>query len=416
MLALALATTPVGVHAQQSGAARDQWTRPWSAWNDEWRQLDAYGSRIPPAERVERQKRALAELEKLAPQAPTPFDRQLAEHYLANGYFLAGTLARYRLMQPREAESLLANAARYGSLYGAVGLADVRRFELGNPVAAADALGMVVPAMKKSEAVQRQEPKIAAWIERWIGHERRYLQSGRRFAGALVEADVEAAPFILLPGLGGDSITGSLATMPPGALTLLTQAHQLATVTDYAELVRLLDRHDPAGFLSAAFFGRLVSIAGLIGPEEAKAAAQGLGPGPRPSFLPVAAGGPAPAIALAERYFSSRDVRYAIRPEDPQMQTPEGTWRLFLASLRAGDRAAALACFAPRMSETMGPLLEKMSARELREMADSFTGFSLMERTDPFQEFGVTRNVKGVGRASVGSFLRTGKSWKIESI
>ena len=63
------------------------------------------------------------------------------------------------------------------------------------------------------------------------------------------------------------------------------------------------------------------------------------------------------------------------QPIDPRLASPEMTWNLLIASLKAGDIDTAMLCLTPNMQSRFRPLFTGMTKEALREMAESFTGF-----------------------------------------
>jgi hypothetical protein len=95
-----------------------------------------------------------------------------------------------------------------------------------------------------------------------------------------------------------------------------------------------------------------------------------------------------------------------------QLADPAATWRTFLAALRAADLPAAWRCVTPGLRNKFEPAFSQMSPAELRAMADSFTGFELTGKFEPYREALVTAK----GRASFIYFVNTGSEWRIQEM
>lgn len=70
-------------------------------------------------------------------------------------------------------------------------------------------------------------------------------------------------------------------------------------------------------------------------------------------------------------------VKVSGAPPNPALATPQKTWEHYLASLRKGDRAAAVACLISTARDKFKPVLEQMTTQQLHDMADAVQSFAL---------------------------------------
>jgi hypothetical protein len=62
---------------------------------------------------------------------------------------------------------------------------------------------------------------------------------------------------------------------------------------------------------------------------------------------------------------------------DPELATPEKTWNHYLASLRQGDRRAAIDCLTSTARDKFRPVLQQFTPEQMRGMADAVQSFTL---------------------------------------
>lgn len=112
--------------------------------------------------------------------------------------------------------------------------------------------------------------------------------------------------------------------------------------------------------------------------------------------------------ARLEQFIVGRDTA-----PDSRLASPERTWKFLLASLRKGDKEGALLCLTVDTRETFEAMFLGMSAEQLREMADSFTGFQPLEKwSDTYQEVAITRG----DRATIAQFVLLHGNWKLNQL
>jgi hypothetical protein len=234
-----------------------------------------------------------------------------------------------------------------------------------------------------------QEAMMAAGIKQWLEHEIAYLERGKRFSGAISRADMGAAQLWLM--LGAMQATQdsppdprSLSRLPPSQLQI-GRALPLVLELEPREMLGFFDKHDPAGYLTAALL----------------AAASARNPSPY-------------VKAAAETFFRERGIQGgpSARP-DPRYASPEKTWAHFLAAAKKGDSVAMLDCLMPELQGRFQELFKRMGREELRTMAESFVAFSV---TTAYGEFREAMVVRQQGNKKIGgavTFVNDGGAWKI---
>lgn len=98
-------------------------------------------------------------------------------------------------------------------------------------------------------------------------------------------------------------------------------------------------------------------------------------------------------------------------------KTPESTWEYFIASLRAGDKAAVRACLAGPELVNFSPVLDKLDAHMMRGFADSFEQLRLKEDYGELRSYEAA--MKGQRDPRVGhqvDFEKTPQGWRITSV
>ena len=191
---------------------------------------------------------------------------------------------------------------------------------------------------------------------------------------------------------------------PASAFVLMQNLPFVSYLPDAAAILAFLERHDPAGFATACYFG-LIELVERRGAKEVGYIAPGMGP----------AAGKDPLREAKARFVRERriDLGEVAKPPDKRMSSPQATWELFIASLRKADLETAMACLTPRMQTRFKPLFSGMNPAQLRESADSFKGFQLSAAYGEFQEALVVRSN---GKAGSVTFVNAGGAWKIEEM
>jgi len=101
-------------------------------------------------------------------------------------------------------------------------------------------------------------------------------------------------------------------------------------------------------------------------------------------------------------------------PRDPRLLSPERTWQTYLAAMRKGDRALALACLTSSALTKSGPDIESLPLEKLREIVEVYTGLEMKGDVGPFR---AARASRTNGRLKWIFFERTGDgAWKIAAI
>jgi hypothetical protein len=230
---------------------------------------------------------------------------------------------------------------------------------------------------------------LAAGMKEWLEHEIAYLERGKRFSGTISRADMGSAQLWLM--LGAMQVPGesppdarSLSQLPPSQLQL-GRALPLALELEPREMLAFFDKHDPAGYLTAA----------LLAAASARS--------------------PSPYVkAAAETFFRERGIQGgpSARP-DPRYASPEKTWALFLAAAKKGDAAAVLDCLTPELQGRFQDLFKRMPRQDLRAMAESFVAFSVTSAYGEFREAMVVRQQGDTKLGGSVTFVNDGGAWKI---
>ena len=333
-------------------------------------------------------KRYAAELRALLARYETRLPPGMAQRdYLELGGFL-----RFGLRDPDAAIAAFEGARRLDPDrtvdLAALFIADTQRFDKKDANAAAASYRAVLERLHATP-VGAPDPRLAAALRRWLGHELAYVEHGRRFSGALGSADLELAQLWLMIASMQQPLRApfddrTLDALSPSQFQI---ARALPTLFELPppQMLAFFAKHDPAGYLTASLL--------------AAATARDASP-----FLKTA----------AETFFRDRGIRRS--SADPRYGSPEKTWSAFLAAAKNGNAAAMLDCFTPEMQEKLGPLFRGMSREELRAVAASFVGFALGESYGEFREATVVRrqNERRVG--GMMTFVNEGGSWKIASM
>src|SRR5262249_7303034 len=112
----------------------------------------------------------------------------------------------------------------------------------------------------------------------------------------------------------------------------------------------------------------------------------------------------------------AKEHRITFPSPDTRMATPEKTWQLFIASLRASDPKAALGCFTSNMRSKLEMLFSKMTTEDMRRMAESFTAFSMQEGDGDMREAVLVRTIGERKNAGFAYFVRQSGEWRIDSM
>lgn len=300
---------------------------------------------------------------------------------------------RFTLRQPDEALALyaVASARRPANSLdiAALGAADTLRFDKRDT---RKAIEQYRRAAASVAAPNPREARMLAGFKRWMEVEIAYLESGRRFSGAIGGDDMQTAFLWLAYAAERDAINpppdaAALSRLPPSQLQI---GRALPAVIELSpgEMLPFFEKHDPAGYVTATV------LAFALAKE------------------------PSPYVkAAAETFFRTRGIQTPFTAAaDPRFGTPEKTWNAFVAGAKKGDAAAVLACFSEDMRAQLEPLFKRMSAQELREMGASFVGFALQDSGARTAEAMIVRQHKDRRQAGSVAFVRDGAGWKISGM
>jgi hypothetical protein len=318
--------------------------------------------------------------------------QELAREYAA----LAGFL-RFVLRRPDEAIAAyqamakLQGPAPVGIDLASIGIADIERFDKRSPRKALEQYRSMLASLGGDAARAGPARSLVPGLRRWLEHEVAYLESGKPFSGVIGRDDFAAAEVLLILGAMQPEVDPSpgLDALPPSQLHVASVWMQVPRLPP-RDTVRLLSRHDPAGYLSA------VLLAAAAYRQQVVSGA--------PDMRPA-----------ADEFFRARGIRSALAP-NPRFATPEKTWAVFLESAKKGDAEGMLACFTADMRDKLRALFTGMSREQLREMADSFVGFSLKPEAGGYREAIVVRRSGERKSAGFAYFVNDGGEWKIQSM
>ncbi len=108
-----------------------------------------------------------------------------------------------------------------------------------------------------------------------------------------------------------------------------------------------------------------------------------------------AGNGPDPILKQCESLLSQLST--TVPGNDSRFATPEKTWAFYLQSLRAGDRKGAKSCLTGTAFDHFAPLLERLSAEQMKKMADSVAYFKMNGGFDTFRTAVMARDNKSGG-------------------
>lgn len=333
-------------------------------------------------------KRYAAELRPLLARFEPRLPRERAERE----YFELGALLRFRAGRPDEARAAFEAARRLRSPdnvdLAVIAIADIERFDKRDARKAAEAYRAALQSAEKIDTGVGNAELVLP-LKQWLRHEIAYVESGRRFSGAIARNDMAAAQLWLMLGSMQEPLAPPLDEQRLRGLA--PSQYQIARVfpalLDFppGEMLAFFARHDPAGYLTAGILG----------------AATYRGQG-------------SPFVkAAADKFFRERGIRALSAVADPRYATPEKTWSAFLTAAKGGNPAAMLDCLTPQMQGKFKPLFAKMSRDELRAMAQSFVAFALQESHGAFRDAMVVRQQQDRRMAGMITFVDDGGSWKI---
>lgn len=98
---------------------------------------------------------------------------------------------------------------------------------------------------------------------------------------------------------------------------------------------------------------------------------------------------------------------------DPQFASPEKTWERYLATLRRGDRQAALECLTSHARDKFAPLIKGAPKQELQEMGNAIKHLRVTSR---FGDFVEATAVTHDGHAGIITFENRDGEWKISEM
>jgi hypothetical protein len=352
-------------------------------------------------------------------------ERESRTAELMSLYYQVAGFVRFTRHEPHEALAIYAEAATLESEWvrqlGVLDLliADLVQHDLADTDTAIAHYRRALDAMTRPSPPEkrRDESPLTPLREAcaaWVSHEIQYVETGVPFRGSVARQDAAPAVCIgtagmlvgephldelLRDGTPAKDVSDALDALPPSHLLLEAALPWLATMPR-DRMLAFLARQDPGRYWTARLIGTAL-LHGLGLPSEAERSGVGR------AFAPFAAAAP--------EFTRATGVTFALDP-DERLSSPERTWQHFLDSLRRGDSEGALACHTTRMHPMLRALFSRMSPGDMREMADTFTGFVATKTFGEYAEYAVTRDVNGERRLALAYFVNTGGEWKIDSM
>ena len=369
---------------------------------------------------------------------------------IRNGYMGLAGYVRFVQKQPERAIGLYQKAGAMGAARAGeksildVGgidilLGDVYQFDLRNPAKALEhyelALGQVNKTQTEGSDIEKSffgRQKI------WLQHEIAYLRTGRTFAGTVARDDafgVIGFAFLLGasdPGLSGpdtralykdpawqtdrskvdrEKLREKIEQLPSSRVTLLTTIIALSLLPTEASILRYLKKHDPSGYLSACILSAVPYVDQVLkdqGDKDTADQMRAILPG---LFIGGSQRGNAFRLASA-RFLKENRISVRVAAADPRKSTPEKTWKLFIESLRGGNLETAFSCLTGDMAAKLRPAFSQMPRQALRDIANSFSGFSVTMDMGNTREAAVTRG----DRLGLIYFVLELGEWKIQEM
>jgi len=338
---------------------------------------------------------------------------------LQDARYLAAIWYRFRRGDSRRALAEFDRLAQEGLVEAAVAAADTLQHEFGDAKGAlARFEALLAKRMVVREASWGRGNFMVGetWLHQWLEAEIAYLKGGKRFAGVVTIESAQqagAAVFLLEAGMswrqslryGYDAartkaVLAEVRSAKPTRFAVASLQALLA-YPEAGELSAELLRNDPTGFLSGQFLGNL-----LVNADPGRYSRP-------PSLKPdQASTARRSADATAKGLAQATGMRFRLEP-DPAYATPEKTWGVFLAALRKGDRVAAVACLTPGAFSNWAPIFNKLSAADMKEMADTVRTFAPAVQLETHAEYAVGREG---GTGGIVSFVKQNGEWKISQL
>ena len=307
---------------------------------------------VDPKRYVSEYRAYLEKLEKLLAEYSDSVD----DYPVGVQYFELGTLVRFKLRRPAEAAALYEKSARNGHGLGQIAAADTYQFDLREKASAAKAYQRALDSLRQPTAPKVFNPyrpdttTLNTWLDAWLPHEVRYLNSGQGYRGSVQEPaigglfdtiftysgsirrgiapELPTLTFRRGPGAPGFSQMSSgsrpheqtdralakvdreqlakrLDDLPASRLSLLATIEQLSVLTDAGQILRYLERHDPSGYWSDCLL-RGVILAGQKSARETHVAQRLAIEQALPGLVASNPGDPRAISVAAEQFMRAR--------------------------------------------------------------------------------------------------------------
>lgn len=307
-------------------------------------------------------------------------------------------------------------------LWERIGMADTLRFDLRNPNRALPIYKLLLSQLSAND--NQDEGGIRRPLIQWLRVEIDFLAEGKRYRGTPDRETIGGVAAVMYFGEFGSNdpslapiaktlsardvresekadFADRLDALSPSQARLLETLNFMPLLGSPERIAAFVNKHDPAGFLAANIFALQHVFVSKVGDRPARNE-----PGMsvfRWSPDEWALMGKAEALALG------RHVIVDLTP-DPNLASPESTWKTFIDAMRRGDLDAAWKCTTPQIRDKFEHGFQAMTSTQLKEAADSTMN---LKRGAEFGDFVEGMVVRPNGQAGVVTFIRQGAEWRI---
>jgi len=227
---------------------------------------------------------------KLAADYPDSFEaKNLERNSLSNMRIELGSFIRFRQKLPRDAIKVYETAREKGSEIAGFAIADTLQFDLHDTKGALAEYRKLVKTLPvyPPGSAEGDAAAMEAWGQRWLAAQIAWLESSKKFSGALKGEDMFIVAFLMVgpgpndtfdlmplmraispqakPDDRADAVR-KLNALPNSALALQASSLFIPLLPDADAMLAFLARQDPAGFATAAYFA-LIDVAEQNGAE-----------------------------------------------------------------------------------------------------------------------------------------------------
>ncbi|RLA11812.1 MAG: hypothetical protein DRQ59_09015 [Gammaproteobacteria bacterium] len=338
-------------------------------------------------------------------------------------YYRLADFTRIRLEKPDQAISLYQlSTIGEGDIFTHIIIADIYYFDLNNPKKALEHYQRSLISAEKVKPKRNDvEASFSKFNTSWVNHEISFIETGNTFKGILTREDIGAfTTFIYLSGgntnfepalLGGSNMQDSetisrMLNLPPSHFSLFKALNYLSLLDQEKTILQFLNKHDPAGFLSASLFSLALFTEAKFSASESEDN-QSENQNKRHMQYPA-------FRQAAKTFLASRNV--SLKQPDKNKDSPENTWNLLMRSLKSNDLETALSCLTPGLRNRWKPLWFQMTEEDLGLMVDSVKGFSLTAKIGEIREAAVIITSEGENFGNFVYFVNVGGEWLIKEM